>query len=291
MLTDSHIQTFQFSSKHLADIPFQIMRFEDLPHVATQPTPRRRAFYEIFWITQGAGFHHIDFEASTIIPNTLYFITPGQVSYWEIREKAYGFAILFTQDFMATNLLEQLTLQSFGFYHHTSRQPIIHIDEPDAEVFTIISEHMYDEYSGQAYARFALLQCQLITFLIHAQRHYNDMLPPSHPVVGNKLISQYLQLIEDHFRDVKNVSEYAQMLSVTPGHLSDVIRDYLATTPIQLLNKRIALEARRQLVHSEQTIAEIAHALNFDNPSYFSRFFKREVGSPPSEFRRRFREK
>ena len=290
-LSDSHIPIFQFSPKHKADIPFQIMRFEELPPLATEPAPRRRAFYEIFWITDGAGVHNIDFLAWTIIPNTLYFITPGQVAYWELHDKANGFAILFTQDFMATNLLEQLTLQSFDFYHHTDRQPIIHISDEDAWIFTAICEHMYAEYSSQDYGRFTLLQCQLMTFLVHAQRNYNETLPPTPMSAADKLIKQYLQFVDDHFLEVKSIQEYAHLLGVTSGHLSDAIRENLGTTPIQLLNRRIALEAKRALLHSEQTIAEIGLGLNFDNPSYFSRFFKREVGKTPSEFRRQFREK
>ena len=192
---------------------------------------------------------------------------------------------------MAANLLEQLTLQSFDFYHHTDRQPAIHISDEDAWIFTAICKHMYAEYSGQDYGRFTLLQCQLMTFLIHAQRRYNEMLRPAPVSAGDKLIGQYLQLIDEHFLEVKNIHAYAQLLSVTSGHLSDVVGEQLGTTPIRLLNKRIALEAKRELLHSDQTIAEIGLALNFDNPSYFSRFFKREVGSTPSEFRRQFREK
>lgn len=290
-MTKSPIPTFRFSPKHLTDIPFQIIHFEKLPAVAIESTPRRRAFYEIFWITDGVGKHHIDFEGWSIIPNTLYFITPGQVAYWELQEQAKGFAILFTQEFMASNLLEQVTLQSFDFYHHTTQQPLIHIDNDDAKLFTAICEHMVSEYNGQNYGRFALLQCQLITFLIHSQRHYNELLHPSHMLAGDKLVKRYLQLIDKHFHEIKTILDYAEILSVTSGHLSDMVGEHLGTTPIQLLNKRIALEAKRELIHSEQTIAEVSLVLNFDNPSYFSRFFKREVGIAPSEFRRKFREK
>ena len=182
-------------------------------------------------------------------------------------------------------------LVSFDFYHHTDRQPIIHISDEAAGIFTAICEHMYAEYSGQDYGRFTVLQCQLITFLVHAQRHYNEALHSTPMSAADKLIKQYLQLIDDHFLEIKNIHAYAQALGVTAGHLSDAIRENLGTTPIQLLNKRIALEAKRELLHSEQTIAEIALALNFANPNYFSRFFKREVGLTPSEFRRHFREK
>ncbi|MEO1286334.1 MAG: AraC family ligand binding domain-containing protein, partial [Chloroflexota bacterium] len=207
-MSEPPIPTFQFSSKHLDDIPFQIMRFEELPDIATQAFPRRRAFYEIFWITDGTGVHHIDFEAYSIIPNTLYFLTPGQVSFWELQGETKGYSVLFTQDFMATNLLEHITLRSFDFYHSTMHRPIIHIDDETAWIFTAICDHMFNEYHGSSFGRYSLLQCQLITFMIHAQRHYQPI-SPTEVSAGDKLIIDYLRLIDDHFHEVQSIKEYA----------------------------------------------------------------------------------
>ena len=127
--------------------------------------------------------------------------------------------------------------------------------------------------------------------LIHAQRHYTEVNPTSLNSVSDTLIADYRQLIEEHFQNVKNIEEYAQMLNVTAGHLRDVTRGKLGVTPSYLLNQRIILEVKRLLTHSEKTITEIAHQLQFDDPSYFSRFFKRETGSSPTIFRQQIREK
>ncbi len=290
-MTKSPIPTFQFSPKRLADIPFEIVRFEELPAIATRPSPRRRTFYEIFWINEGSGSHHIDFEAWEITKNSLHFITPRQVTFWDVERQVSGYALLFTPDFFATNLLEQVTLQSFDFFHHSTRKPIIEITGTVVNRFNTLCEEMVSEYTSEHYGRFTLLQCQLTTLLIHIQRHYTHMNPITHKSSSDKFIDDFRQLIEEHFQEVKNIQDYARMLNVTAGHLRDVTRDKLGVTPSYLLNQRIILEIKRLLTHSETTIAEIAQQLQYDDPSYFSRFFKREAGISPTAFRQHIREK
>lgn len=59
------------------------------------------------------------------------------------------------------------------------------------------------------------------------------------------------------------------------------------STPLQIINDRIVLEAKRQLQHTSLNITEISYNLGFEDPSYFVKFFKRLAGSMPSEFRKR----
>ena len=290
-MSDTSIPTYQFSQKYLADIPFQILRFEELPNIATQPFPRRRTFYEIFWITEGEGVHHIDFEEWTLTKNTFYFISPGQVNFWDIREQVSGYAILFTQDFIATYAFEQMTPQNFDFFHQATRHPLIEIGEESVAQFNSICEQMLSEYNHDHYGRLTLLQCHLTILLIHAQRQYSEINHSVPNTASDRLIAEYHKLIERHFTDVKNIEDYARMLHVTSGHLRDMTREKLGVTPGHLLNNRIILEVKRRLTHSDQTIAEIAHQLKFDDPSYFSRFFKRETGFTPSAFRQQICEK
>ena len=286
------IKTFQFRAERLADIPFEIVPIQELPPIATKSHPSRRTFYALFWVTDGTGTHHIDFETWLIAKNTLHFVTPGQVAFWEFREQVTGYALLFTPDFIAINLAEQISLQSFDFFHPKTKHPVVQINENEAHTFNTLCKHMLGEYISRNYGRVTLLQCQLLSFLIHAQRYYPQS-PQLHSVgsTAEQLVTQYIQLVEKYFRDIQSVQVYAHQLNITSGYLRDIIQRQLGTTPVYLLNQRIALEAKRMLMYSEQTIAQIGHALNFDDPSYFSRFFKREAGATPSEFRHEFREK
>jgi len=77
-------------------------------------------------------------------------------------------------------------------------------------------------------------------------------------------------------------------LYITPNHLNALCQDMLGKTAGDLIRDRILLESKRLLTNADMTITEIAYNLNFKDNSYFNRFFKKEVGSTPDEFRTSF---
>ena len=87
------------------------------------------------------------------------------------------------------------------------------------------------------------------------------------------------------------VQDYANMIGISSSHLTDTVKAVTGFTPGQLIRQKLALEAKRLLVHSNATVAEIGYRLNFYDASYFGRFFKREVGMSPAAFRQLTREK
>ena len=267
---------------------FAMGRIANMSNVVRTPIPHRHTFYEIFWITAGSGSHIIDFEPYPVRPNMLYFISPGQVHSWGVESPTDGYALLFTEDFLP---ISPIALGDFDFFRHINRHPMLEILAEHAEPFNDTCQHLLREYQGQGFGRLAILQSHLRILLVYAQRHYpqsglNVRLP-----AAALLAEAYLRLIDLHFSQKKQISEYASILGVTPSHLTDVTRELLGVPASELLYRRLVLEAKRMLAYSEQTISEISFSLNFDDPSYFTRFFRRESGLTPTDFRRSIREK
>jgi AraC-like DNA-binding protein len=75
------------------------------------------------------------------------------------------------------------------------------------------------------------------------------------------------------------------MLHVTTNHLNETVKGTLGQPAGMIIRERLLLEAKRLLRYSDSPVAEIATHLNFEDPSYFSRFFKKHTGFSPSEFR------
>jgi AraC family transcriptional regulator, transcriptional activator of pobA len=102
-------------------------------------------------------------------------------------------------------------------------------------------------------------------------------------------VARFRALVERNFRHRHRVSDYARDLRVTPGYLNVLCCAQLHLNAGAVIRARIALEARRMLLYSNDSAAQVSHLLGFQDPSYFTRFFQREVGLVPTLFTRRQR--
>lgn len=102
-----------------------------------------------------------------------------------------------------------------------------------------------------------------------------------------EILAKYRNLIELEFRQKHQVSEYTDELGISPNYLNVLAKKHLGLSALQLINSRILLEIKRQLLENEKTVSEIAFGVGFDELSYFSRFFRRMEGISPVEFRER----
>ncbi|MEM7032442.1 MAG: helix-turn-helix transcriptional regulator [Chloroflexota bacterium] len=255
--------------------------------------PNRVNFYEIFWITAGEGVRYIDFKEYTIQPNTLFLLTPGQVHFWKLQQQPAldGYAILFLEEFLQLGTSAQVSfLRELDFFHRIDRDPVIYLTDGQAAVFQHLVSEMQSEYQTQKLGRTHMLQSLVQIFLIQAQRHYQMRNTHLKPTTEALLIDQLRTLIDQQFLSQRNVQAYADMLGITAGYLSKIAKTVTGVSAGVLIRERLVLEAKRLLAHTDNSVAEISFELQFDDPSYFGRFFKRETGQSPLSFRRNSRQ-
>ena len=109
----------------------------------------------------------------------------------------------------------------------------------------------------------------------------------SHQTHGEQIMQHFLDLVAAHGATERKVAFYAEQLRLTPNHLSSVIRQQSGQTVMQWLNERTILQAKVLLRGGIDPIGDIAFALGFDEQGSFARFFKRETGMTPTEYRNR----
>ena len=100
-----------------------------------------------------------------------------------------------------------------------------------------------------------------------------------------ELARKFRQLVELHYRKHHNVSDYANMLNITPKNLNKKIVSEKQVAPSIIIKQRIILQAKRLLANTTLSIKEIADYLGYEDYSYFVRFFKSQTGLPPLSFR------
>jgi AraC-like DNA-binding protein len=130
-----------------------------------------------------------------------------------------------------------------------------------------------------------LLRAYLYETLITLAREYAAAIGGAAERAPHRLVLRYREMVERDAPHRHHVAEYARELAVSAGHLSALCRRHLGRSAKEVIQDRLAAEARRVLLYSDESAARVGYALGFDDPSYFSRFFRRATGRSPSAFR------
>ncbi|WP_111415016.1 helix-turn-helix domain-containing protein [Billgrantia lactosivorans] len=104
---------------------------------------------------------------------------------------------------------------------------------------------------------------------------------------GHEHLASFQALIEAQYRQQPSVERFAEQLGMSSAHLNALCRRLADRSALQLLHERLLLEAKRQLTYTNMTISQVADSLGFSEPAYFTRFFKRNTGLSPRDFRLR----
>jgi len=192
---------------------------------------------------------------------------------------------------MILNSFDTQLLSDFPAFNKTAL-PVLEIAPNVYSEIKQVVLQMETEFNGSdvfkeqmlaSFIKIILLKCKS---LLTDTAHYKLT-----DAASQQLMQQFNNLLEDKFITLHKVNEYAELLHVTPNHLSETIKKITGKTAGDLIHERLILEAKRLLLHSAITAKEVAYALKFNDPSYFSRFFKAQTALSPEEFRKEIRKK
>ena len=102
---------------------------------------------------------------------------------------------------------------------------------------------------------------------------------------GFDIIRQFYVLVDNHFKEKKQVQDYADMLHKSPKTLSNIFSTCKLPSPLRVIHERVEAEAKRLLLYSSKSAKEIADILGFEDQASFSRFFKNMTGQSAVQFR------
>ena len=261
--------------------------------VALEPQrlrPHYHDFFQIFRISGPCRLMH-DFRDFHLTGTNLIFVNPGQVHTLNPGAGMTGMQVSFTQDFFDHTSPPPSGLTEFPFLLYSGAAPFLAIPEPDTRGIGPVFAEVQTEFDQALPKAEEILRALLRILFVRIHR----LMSETHPLMGNsraaRVVGQFTLAVESRFREKWTVADYARELRLTANHLNDTVREQTGHSAGDLIRHRILLDARRQLLHSELGVAEIAYQLGFPDPSYFSRFFRRADGRSPAEFRREIREK
>ncbi|GLB49442.1 helix-turn-helix domain-containing protein [Neptunitalea lumnitzerae] len=292
-MASNHSQIIQYHlhEENLTELQFEIHSLEDYicEHQTKMTKPHSHTYYQILWFEKGAGKHYVDFKEYEVVENTLFFITKNQIHYFDKNPLYNGVVMVFNDVFLADseNYMESFLRDTI--FNNFESDPRFQISKREVDTFHRITELMRmefqekDDFTRKEYLRH-LLNLVLITLQRIGKRNHDVSLPMQHQ--SHMVLVKFKQLLEKHYKEKHLVQQYAVMLDISVKTLSNVTKVLTQRSPLALINERIVLEAKRLLSYSGMSISEIAFDVGFEDPSYFAKFFKRQSGILPNEFRR-----
>lgn len=248
--------------------------------------PHRHSFYQVMYIASGSGKHIIDFETFPVKAGTLYCLAPGQVHTWLFDGPVKGYLINFNETFFSSFLLNSHYLSDFTFFSGKTTYGVYHLP-PDIIAFVSpLFKSLLAEQEENHLHKYDVMRTTLLQLCLCISRKFSEEFATAASSNNYNILRSFEKLIEQHYLRLKLPKDYASLLFITPNHLNAVCKQAVAKPAGEMIRDRIILEAKRCLVNSNETISEIANKLNFEDNSYFTRFFKRYTGITPEEFRK-----
>lgn len=266
---------------------FDILSFEEIGDAAEVKfaPPLRKDFYQIVFKLNPAN-SNVSLNTARIVTERpiLIFQSPHHVYAWRRNEELKGFTLFFKANFVEDY---QKFEREFRFFRLTENNLLPVTDGQLDDVRSFFAK-MHDVKNSGIRLKEKILPALLTAFLylceslFREQREIEIRQPKNVAIVQN-----FLQLINKFYLERKQVEQYAELLNLTANHLNEVVKAGTGQTARQHIVRRVLLEAENLLCHTDLNAAEISYLLGFDEPTNFSKFFKRGAGVSPLEFRKR----
>ena len=265
---------------------FQVEPFDAHRHFQVS-YPHRHDFYEVLYLYSGTGNHIIDSNIYQVKPPCIFFLSPGQAHKLELSHDIEGFIFLFTSDFYLSNQKNKKRLFEFPFFFSIEQKnpPLSLQGSSDEGLIRKTFERGCSEAAKKKEASHELIRGLLDLILLLCDQMYPVHLRSMQNSKGHILVKNFLSLIEEHYHKNYRVSQYAEMLAITPNHLTQMVRQVTGKSSVQLLHEKVISEIKRLLLHTHLSVSEIADVLHFPDQSYFSKYFKKYEGISPIAFR------
>jgi AraC-like DNA-binding protein len=260
------------------DLPnFHIFKIEDTyPETRQVMPPYQFRWYQIVWFCNSSdAVLHMNTDTVKNLDGMLAFASPEHVLSWVRGEAQHGYIVYFKADFLA--YYPTPIDEAFPFFRLNALNVM-----PASQLAEF--EMLHDTFHDRHPYRIPLLQTRLLSLLFEC-RHIYDQHEQHIQQQLDSLVIRFRQLVNQHYLIRKTVQDYAEMLHISADHLSKTMKAVTGKTAHSFIMERVLLEAKKLLLYSDLTVAEIADYLGYSEPTHFGRFFRRYTGDSPLQWR------
>ncbi len=244
----------------------------------------RHDFSFVLALQKGAGKHEIDFEQYKVESHSIFFLRPGQVHQLELKADSTGFLMEFD-----TTFFQPKNNQSSERWRRAASTTYCKFEADRFDKILAVLSSIFQEFTAKQEGYIEVIKANLEIFFIEFLRQSPL---PSHLKNGSAYsqsrLDDFMELVETKLAELKQVSEYANLLNLSTYQLNTITKTTLGKSASDLINEQIILEAKRYLLATTNQVKDIADLLGYEDVSYFIRFFKKHTGLSPEAFRKNF---
>lgn len=222
-----------------------------------------------------------DFPENSIlclmVNESFHFEKPSDIVAWQ-----------FNRDFYCiVNHDKEVSCVGFLFYGSGQRM-FMAIDEKHQRKLELLLQVFSDEFETHDPIQGEMMLALLKRLIIIVTRLAREQYITEEALASDKLdiVRKYNLLVENNYRRQHQVKFYADQLNKSPKTLSNLFALYNHKTPLQVIQERVTLEARRLFFYTDKSAKEIAYELGFEDANHFGKFFKKQTGQSPTEFKK-----
>lgn len=247
---------------------------------------RNNSFYKFIWVRHGSLDIEIDHVVMHLKENEIISLSPlHHVDM--LRAEGDYLSLLFNSNFYCIYGHDNEVSCNGFLFHGSSNVMRLKLNPTESRLLEHIIETLREECTVRDNLQEEMLRILLKRFIIVCTRMARLRLEVDQEREnGFDIIRQFYVLVDNHFKEKKQVQDYAEMLYRSPKTLSNLFSLYGLNSPLRIIHERVDAEARRLLLYTSKSAKEISEILGFEDLATFSRFFKKMNQKSISDFRR-----
>ncbi|MCX2679647.1 helix-turn-helix transcriptional regulator [Galbibacter sp. EGI 63066] len=258
-----------------------MINFKTISTLNEELNPRRILKYVLLHCKDGSTTLMIDDKEYRLYKDQVITITSGQIHF--IKELNGALSILeFTLDFFCKDDNDIELIFHNGLFCHFGMNEIITLKDP--KMFSELCRKINNELIEKPYQYLISIRSYIELLLVEINRtkieNGDEIWKP------DALFLNFLEHVRKHFKDNYNVSQFADKLHTTELKLNELSKLHTDKTAQNVIYSLVVSEAKRMLIYQKISIKEIAFELGFNDPYYFSNFFKKYTNTSPKSYRK-----
>ncbi|WP_455638342.1 helix-turn-helix domain-containing protein [Parabacteroides sp.] len=277
-----------YKNKYGSELLVDVVELGDIKKFLKTTPVHTLTYYDITFITEGAGSFSIDNQFHKVCPGDVIFSKPGEIRSWDNNHIINGYALIFEEEFLSSFFKDDLFVQHLCYFDPGKTAAKIHL--PELLYERILRQLCSIKEEIDLFSRHGdhVLRAQLYEILMLLDRIYKEVgMKAGITKEGRSLhINNFIYWVNQSFKEHRAVGYYADKLCITPNYLNEVVMGSMQVSAKQYIYNKVMGEGKRMLAYTNLTVSEIASQLNYDTVSYFIRSFRSHVGQTPLAYRK-----